>query len=190
MFVAPSEITVLVAASNARPKSKVPADLVCSHARGAKLTDDETIVEALRTLSRGKGGHLHLTEGTYTLSKTIVAEVDDVLISGRGRSTHLVYDGVRSCISSGIRTGWMVRNLRTDAGGVHVVEANECVAEYWRDGSSYVIEGAHISSPAAGETSLADLVDTVIHSSAEAGKQVKRLQVTKGGKLEVFYEDD
>lgn len=183
MFIAPSEITVLVAAFDARPRSKVPASLVCDGE-----ADDKTLVEALSRLVKGGGGHVHLTEGTYKLSKTVVAEVDDVLISGRGRSTHLVYDGVRPCISSGIRTGWMVRNLRTDPGGVYVVEANECVAEYWRDGSSFVIEGAHIRS-AGGETSLGELVDTAIRSGAAIGKQVKSLQVTKAGKLEVFYED-
>ncbi len=167
-FYSASTITVLVAANDALPASKTPANLVCTG-----RDDDLVLTAALRRMAP-TGGHLHLTEGSYALSATVSAEVDNVLISGRGRATRLVLDGSSPCLDAGARSGWVVRDLRTDAGGVDLSSASESAATYWRDGGSYVVEGypgADVSLPPPG------------------GRKVKNLYVTPDGKLHVAYEE-
>ena len=168
MFYAPSTITFLVAAPDASPDSRVPANLILTG-----INDAQRINQLLYKLP-AVGGHVHLTEGTYTLSEALTWEGDNLLLSGRGRATHLVRDGVNPCISAGTRTGWVVRDLRTDAGGVDLSTAVESAATYWRDGGSYEVVGY----PGLGS-------DVVL---SDTGQRVKRIYV-EGGKLKVVYDD-
>ena len=168
MFIAPSAFTFLIAAYNAHPDSKAAANLVC---RGQ---DDQVLINARLLKLPLAGGHVHFTEGTYVLSGVVAAEVDNVLLSGRGRATYFTRDGAAPCISAGTRTGWILRDLRTDAGGVDLSLSLESAATYWRDGGSYEVVGY------PGISADAVLSDT--------GLRVKRIYV-ESGKLMIIYDD-
>jgi len=78
---------------------------------------------------------VYVPSGTWRLSSTISRPVDSVNIIGAGKSTKLVLDGVTPCISAGPQNGWLIANLATDAGGVHIDAATESrITEIWADG--------------------------------------------------------
>ena len=85
MTAAPSRnSTVLVAASNATPKSIMAADYVCPG-----TADDVTIQSAITYLSGlTNGGSLVLSEGTFYITTNIVV-ASNVNISGQGNATIL-----------------------------------------------------------------------------------------------------
>ena len=168
MFIAPSPFTFLIAASDAHPDSKTAANLVLTG-----KNDAQRIIALLASLPP-VGGHVHFTEGIYTLSAAITAEVDNLLLSGRGRSTRLIRDGSAPCISAGARVGWVIRDLRTDGGGVDLSLSAESAATYWRDGGSYEVIGYPGIS-----------ADAVI---SDTGLRVKRIYV-ESGKLKIIYDD-
>jgi len=79
---------------------------------------------------------VYVPSGTWSLSSTISRPVDGVNIIGAGRSTKLVLDGVTPCISAGSQNGWLVANLATDAGAVHIGAATESrITEIWVNGA-------------------------------------------------------
>ncbi len=81
------------------------------------------------------GLHIYIPSGTWRLASTISRAADGVAIVGAGRSTKLVFNGASPCIAAGSRSGWLVTNLATDAGGVDVFSASESrMSEIWING--------------------------------------------------------
>lgn len=78
----PSEsATVVVAASNASPRSQARADFVCTGS-----ADQNTISSAVSTLPAG-GGRVLFTEGTYSFSAHYSIVNSNILFQGQGIST-------------------------------------------------------------------------------------------------------
>ena len=79
---------------------------------------------------------VYIPSGTWSLSSTISRPIDGVNIIGAGKSTKLALDGVTPCISAGSQNGWLIANLATDAGAVHIGAATESrITEIWVDGA-------------------------------------------------------
>ena len=169
MFVSASPFTFLIAAHDALPDSRTPANLVLTGKH------DGAAINGLLAKLPAAGGHVHFTEGTFVLEQAVAAETDNVLISGRGRSTHFVRDGVSPCIDAGIQRGWVVRDIRTDKGGINLSQASEAAATYWRDGGSYDV----IGYPGISSNAVISVT----------GKRISEIYVNTEGKVVVIYDD-
>jgi hypothetical protein len=80
-------VTLVVAASNASPRSKLGADYVCDG-----TADEVEINAAIDALPAG-GGKVLLTEGTFTLGNTIMLGSTGTTLEGLGYGTLIQYDG-------------------------------------------------------------------------------------------------
>ena len=168
MFVSASPFTFLVAAHDAMADSRTPAHLVLTG------KDDAVKINALLQRLPATGGHVHFTEGTYLLDQAISAAVNNVLISGRGRATYFARNDVLPCISAGTQRGWVVRDIRTDGGGLDFSQASECAATYWRNGGSYDV---------IGYPGISGAVISI------TGKRVSEIYVNTENKLVVVYDN-
>lgn len=82
------------------------------------------------------GMAVYIPSGTWQLTSTITRAADSVTIIGAGNSTKLLFNGAAPVISAGSRSGWLIANLATDAGGVDVSGATGCrFTEVWVNGA-------------------------------------------------------
>lgn len=82
------------------------------------------------------GLHVYIPAGTWRLTSTITRATDGATIVGAGKSTKLVLNGLTPCISPGARSGWLIANLATDAGGIDLsTSSNSRITEIWVDGT-------------------------------------------------------
>ena len=77
----PRTVTKVVAASNANTDWKAQADYVCDG-----IADDLEINAAIAALPTG-GGEVKLSDGTFTISATIVFNKSNMTVSGQGNGT-------------------------------------------------------------------------------------------------------
>ena len=78
--------------------------------------DNVQIQQALDAIT--SGGELVFLPGTYNLAATLSRAVNNITIVGAGLSTLFAYDGSHATWSVGSQTGWVFRDLATDAGGI------------------------------------------------------------------------
>ena len=122
--------TLVVAANGSSESSKAQADYT-----GDGVADDVQIQAALDALP-ATGGRIVLMEGTYTLIATIIRAIDDVTFVGQGQSTLLNLDGGTTLIDAGVRDGWIIQNLATDAGWLDIATAtNSAIVNCWDAGT-------------------------------------------------------
>jgi len=79
--------TYVVAASDSATTSKAQADYVCDG------TADDVEIQAAIDALPASGGEVRLLGGTYTFSAGVVARMDNLVISGVGKSTIIVFSG-------------------------------------------------------------------------------------------------
>lgn len=96
-------------------------------------TTSAVVQEALNALPGG-GGELDLISPTYTFSATVSRAINNVTIKGNNGTT-INYDGVTPVFSAGAQTGWVFRDLKTDAGGI--TQAADTVLQNVTLGATY-----------------------------------------------------
>jgi hypothetical protein len=117
--------TLIVAASNASPRSKLGADYVCDG------TADEVEINAAIAALPAVGGKVVLTEGAFVLASNIIVK-SKVVLEGQGYSSLITFNetiGVTKAIWDGgeIVTDVVIRSLRllntsttTDVSGIEL----------------------------------------------------------------------
>lgn len=113
----------------------VPAPLrdISSAAICDGVADDIEIQAALDGLD-SSGGVIVLSAGTFTLSAPVARAIDHVTIQGAGPSTIINYNGTDPVISAGVQATWVLRDFKTDAGGVDISTAVNPYTSYWKAG--------------------------------------------------------
>ncbi len=81
-------------------------------------TADDVQVQAALNALPVTGGRLIFFAGNYVFAATVSRAINNVTIEGDGKGTYIANDGVTALFSAGAQTGWEVRDLRTDAGGI------------------------------------------------------------------------
>jgi len=83
------------------------------------IRDDIEAQQALDALPT-TGGKIIMYGGPWNSlgGATVARAIPNVTIEGSGKSTYLSFDGVNPFISAGVQTGWLFKDLRTDAGGL------------------------------------------------------------------------
>ncbi len=79
------------------------------------IADDVQAQLALDALP-ATGGELLFYGGNYVFDATVLRAINNVTISGSGKSTYFAHDGATPLFSAGAQTGWIFRDFRTDAG--------------------------------------------------------------------------
>lgn len=126
--LSPRSSTVVVAASDSSSNGKAQADYVCDG-----TSDDVELRTAINALP-STGGDIRLLDGTFNLSAILSRAIDNVTISGVGRSTYLKYNNSSFCISLGTQSNWTIKDLRVDQGGIEIANAKRWnIQNVWRD---------------------------------------------------------
>ena len=64
------------------------------------------------------GGKLVILAGNYVFGGTVSRAINNVTIEGMGTSTYFANNGAAALFSVGAQTGWVIRDIKTDAGGI------------------------------------------------------------------------
>lgn len=81
-------------------------------------TDDHVQVQAALDALPSGGGCLYLLSGTYSFGATVTRAIDNVTTTGNGYSSYITYNASTAVFSDGGQSHWVIKNIRTDAGGV------------------------------------------------------------------------
>lgn len=88
-------------------------------------TADNVQVQAAVDALPSTGGKVILYGGNYTFAATVSRAIDNVIIEGSGVSTYVAYNASTALFSAGSQSGWVFRDLKTDAGGITVSSATK-----------------------------------------------------------------
>jgi len=92
----------------------------------------------------GHGGIVHVNAGMYTLSTSIVGELNDVVFEGDGRAT--VFNVVQNFSMCGIcpsGSGWVIRNFRFDGTNMNRTNNNHAIRP---TGNNITITGLFVNN--------------------------------------------
>jgi hypothetical protein len=117
-----------VAAVDASAAEIRAADYVCGAA------DAHTVIAAAVTALPAGGGKIILSTGGFVFGAGYALDKDNVTIEGQGLSTLLSKDATTPLITTAGRTGIVIQNLGTDAGGLGTTGA-ESIFNYWLAGA-------------------------------------------------------
>lgn len=81
-------------------------------------TDDHVQLQAALDALPASGGKIICYGGPYDFAATVSRAINNVIIEGSGKATYFANDGATDLISAGAQTGWILKDLRTDAGGL------------------------------------------------------------------------
>jgi len=169
--------TLVVAASNASPRSKLGADYVCDG-----TADEVEINAAIAALPAG-GGKVVLSEGTFTLAARInFPAIDNIVLEGAGREATTITAVNASAIDSTMvrisgRSNCSVRHLTIDGNkanqaillcGLYLENCNNCDVE-----DVSIIDTTHIGL----------YIDS---TSSASPNLVRRVIITNAGNLAVI----
>jgi hypothetical protein len=103
--------------------------------------DDAVIQQALTDLP-ATGGEIDLLAGNYnfTVTSTVSRTINNVTFVGSGYATYLAENGSHPLISAGSQTGWMFKDIRTDAGWL-TLAADTIVDTCWKVGTLVYVGG-------------------------------------------------
>ncbi len=157
MFESSRTATRVVAASDADDRSKIEADFICDG------TDDDVEIQAALDNLPALGGEVHLTEGNFSLTSQLARTINNITVSGVGKSTRIALNGVTAVITAGAQTGWVFSEFDTDAGDL--IQAADTVANYWGNGtrvfeSTLTFDDATSDPLPADETAADDGAET------------------------------
>jgi hypothetical protein len=116
-----------VAAVDASAAEIRTADYLCGAA------DAHTVIAAAVTALPAGGGKISLSTGGFVFGAAYALNKDNVTIEGQGLSTLLTFDAGTPIITTTGRTGIVIQNLATDAGGLGTA-ATQSVFDYWQAG--------------------------------------------------------
>jgi hypothetical protein len=80
--------------------------------------DDHVQVQQAIDALPSTGGKVIIYGGNYDFGATVSRAIDNIVIEGSGKATYLANNGSTNLITAGSQTGWIVKDLRTDAGGL------------------------------------------------------------------------
>lgn len=121
-------------------------------------TDDHIqLQQAVDALPAG-GGKIIIYGGTYDVAVKLSRAINNIVFEGSGKATYLTNNGADNLIDAGAQTGWIVKDLRTDAGGLGGTwgtAATNLRKNVWVDTTYYNDSPTHL--PLAGGTMTGDI---------------------------------
>jgi hypothetical protein len=114
----------------------VGSSLFSPEAVYGSTTYDYTNLPAALAALPSAGGEIVFV-GTQTLTATLSRAIDNVIITGAGASSVINYNGSTPVISFGSQKGWIIRDCKTDAGGITTTSATYWTMERVWVGSTY-----------------------------------------------------
>lgn len=79
---------------------------------------DDVEVQALLASLPSTGGKIILGAGNIRFNATVSRAINNVTIEGSGKGTYVYNNAATALFSAGAQTGWVFKDLRTDAGGL------------------------------------------------------------------------
>ena len=102
--------------------------------------DDNVQVQAALDDLPSTGGKLVIYGGNYSFSATVSRPINNITFEGSGKSTYLTYNASTPLISAGSQTGWVFRDIRTDAGWL-TLAGDTVVVDCWNAGALTYVGG-------------------------------------------------
>ena len=96
--------------------------------------DDRQFQQALDMLPEQGGMIQVLYAGNYSFSALPARDIDNVIIEGIGRASHISRDGAGAVLTDSGRDNWLFVRLSTDAGGIDRSGADSYIVASWIDG--------------------------------------------------------
>lgn len=138
------------------------ADYVCDG------TDDNIQFQAALNALPSTGGVLNIVSSgnfTWATGATVSRAINNVMITGAGIGTLFRGNGVTPLFSAGSQSGWVFRDLSTDAGGINVTSASRWSMVNVLLGSTYYANRIADSMTVGGNLTVTNITATNITTS-------------------------
>ena len=121
------------------------------------VNDDVQVQAALAALPL-VGGRVEILSGNFVFGATIGRAVNNVTIEGLGNSTYIAWNAASPLISLGATSGWVIKNMRLDAGGINFGTATNYIFDNVWIGTVYYPANPRTSAKivAASNSSIQD----------------------------------